>query len=146
MKGNMLCWEIFKDHTMKNIWKINVWYTVVHRISTTASDTNAIFSAQVKLFKISKMTIKHEGKYAVLGNFQRPHCQNLWKINVWYSVVHPISTMAPDTIAIFSAQIELFESYKMRIKHTGKYAVLGNFQRPHYEKSMENQCLVYSGP
>ena len=71
----MLCSEIFKDHTMKNLWKINVWYTPVHRISTTAHDTIVIFSAQIELFKISKMTIKHEGKHAVLGNFQRPHYQ-----------------------------------------------------------------------
>ena len=88
MKGNMLCSGISKDHTIKNLWKINFWYTVVQRISTTAPDTSAIFSAQIELFKISKMTIKHEGKYAVLGNFQRPH----------------------------------------------------------YQKSMENQCLVYCGP
>ena len=87
MKGNMLCSEISKDHTIKNLWKINVLYTVVHRISTTA----------------------------------------------------------PDTIAIFSAQIELFKTYKMTIKHEGNYAVLGNFRGPHYQKSMENQFLVYRG-
>ena len=72
--------------------------------------------------------------------------KNLWKINIWYSVVHRISATAPDTIAIFSAQIELFETYKMTIKHEGKYAVLGNFQGPHYQKSMENQCFAYCGP
>ena len=72
--------------------------------------------------------------------------KNLWKINVWYSVVPRISAAAPDTIAIFSAQIELFETYKITMKHKGKYVVLRNFQGPHYQKSIENQCLVYCGP
>ena len=66
MKGNMLCWEIFKDHSLKNLWKINFWYTVVQRISTTAPDTSAIFSAQIELFETYKMFIKHEVKNAVL--------------------------------------------------------------------------------
>ena len=109
---------------------------MVHRISTTAPDTIAIFSAQIELFETYKLTIKHEGKHAVLGNFQRPHYEkstkNLRKINVWYTVVQRISTTAPDTSAIFSAQIELFKISKMTIKHEGKYAVLGNFQRPNY--------------
>ena len=83
----MLCSEILKDHTIKNLWKINVWYTVVHRISTTA----------------------------------------------------------PDSISIFAAQIEPFETYKMAIKHEGKHAVFGNFEGPHYQESMENQCLVFWG-
>ena len=62
----MLCSEIFKDHTIKNLWKINVLYTVVHRISTTAPDTIVIFSEQIELFKAYKMIIKHDVKDAVL--------------------------------------------------------------------------------
>ena len=55
----MLCSEIFKDHTIKNLWKINVLYTLVHRISATAPDTIAIFTAQIEHFETYKMTIKH---------------------------------------------------------------------------------------
>ena len=64
-------------------------------------------------------------------NFNDHTIKNLWKTNFSHSVVHSISTTAHDTIAIFSAQIELFETYKVTIKREVKYAVLVNLQRRH---------------
>ena len=80
------------------------------------------------------MTTKHEGKYAVLENFQRPHCQKFMRRPLVGNVLPRISVTRDRTAVIFSAQIEIFNVCKMIIKHEGKYAALENFQRPHCQK------------
>ena len=66
------------------------------------------------------------------------------KVNGWYSVMYMISSIHYRTGVIFSAQIELYKTFKMIIKHEVKYAVLELFWRPHYRKLMGKTNSWYS--
>ena len=77
------------------------------------------------------MIINCKEKFAVLEDFERTDCSSfIITDNRCNSMVHKRSTILKDTIAIFSVEIQLLESFKMIINCEGKFAVLEDFERP----------------
>ena len=91
---------------------------------------NVIFSEVKKLIKSCKMIINRQGKFAILGDFERTDCSSsIRKANRCNSMVHMMLPILEDTIVIFSVKIQLSKIFKMITTHHGKFAAFEDFIR-----------------
>lgn len=94
----------------------------------TISDSNGPFS-----MKLRKITNECPCLSLIIAYFDRKR----------YNDIPMMLASVVDECAIFSAKIDLIESYKIILNYMGKYAALDIFQRPYYLK-WRIMLLTYS--